>query len=545
MAKLLACLFGMFVSLSAGQAPAGSDKLKDDKCSVEGRVVNSVTGAPLRRVTLTLTAAARVAGESGEDGRFAFQGLAPGRYRLVAQRTGYLVQGYGARSGSAIGGTALDLAAGQQVKDVLLKLVPEAVISGRVLDEDGEAAQNMEVAAFQSRYQRGARQWVRAGAATTNTLGEFRITSLSGGGYLVGTYLKNPGNVGPSAQPPGDKPEREYVLTFYPNATDQAGGVPVQVATGAEAGRTEIHLQRADTVRIRGKVTGAPEGKPAMVQLVPKGVADDGSISYWLGRRAMSQPQDGTFELKGVAPGTYMLSASYRDGQTQFSALTLLQVGRVHRDGLILQLVTAPELAGVVVTADKSSAKLNGVQVRAEPAEYAGMPVASATAGEDGKFTLKDVQLVLCRVQVSNLPGGAYVKSIRLGNQDVGQEGIDLSGGASDGLQITVSMAGAQVDGVVQSGESKPVSGATVVLVPESRRYSLFKEARTGEDGSFSFKGVTPGDYKLLAWEDIEPGAYQDPEFLKKYESKAESLSLKESGRRTLQVKVIPLEEQR
>ncbi len=544
MAKLLACLFGMFVSLSAVQAPAGSDKLKDDKCSVEGRVVNSVTGAPLRRVTLTLTAAARVAGESGEDGRFAFQGLAPGRYRLVAQRTGYLVQGYGARSGSTIGGTTLDLAAGQQVKDVLLKLIPEAVISGRVLDEDGEAAQTMEVAAFQSRYQRGARQWVRAGATTTNSLAEFRITNLSGGGYLVGTYPRNPGNIGPSAQPPGDKPEREYVLTFYPNATDLAGGVPVQVATGTEVDRTEIRLQRADTVRIRGKVTGAPEGKPTMVQLAPKGVTD-GAISFWLGRRAMSQPPDGTFELKGVVPGTYLLSTTFPVGQTQFSASTLLQVGKVHIDGLILQPVAAPELAGVVVAADKSSAKLNGVQIRVEPIEYFGIPVASATAGEDGRFTLKNVQPVVCQVQVSNLPEGAYVKSIRLGNQDVGDAGIDLSGGASDGFQVTVSIAGAQVDGVVQSGESKPASGATVVLVPESRRYSLFREARTGEDGSFSFKGVAPGDYKLLAWEDIETGAYYDPEFLKKYEGKAESLSLKPSDRRTIQVRVIPFEERR
>ena len=173
------------------------------------------------------------------------------------------------------------------------------------------------------------------------------------------------------------------------------------------------------------------------------------------------------------------------------------------------------------------------------------MTAAPATAVEDGMFTLKNIQPILCQVQVSNLPEGSYVKSIRLGNQDVGEEGIDLSRGASDGLQVTISMAGAQVDGIVQSGESKPVSVATVVLVPESRRYSLFREARTGEDGGFSFNGVTPGDYKLLAWEDIETGAYQDPEFLKKYESKAESLSLKESGRRTLQVKVIPLEEQR
>ncbi len=348
------------------------------------------------------------------------------------------------------------------------------------------------------------------------------------------------------ARPPGDNPEREYVLTFYPSATDQATAVPVQVATGAEAGGTEIRLQKADTVRIRGKVIGAPEGGFVRVHLAPKGVTDS-TMSSWLGGSASPQPPDGTFELKGVVPGTYLLSTSSLStsaSQTLFSPSTLLQVAGQHIDGLMLRPVAAPALAGVVVAADKSSAKLKGVQVRAESVEYFGVNPPPATAGEDGRFTLKIVQPVLYRLQVSSLPEGSYVKSIRLGTQDVGEEGIDLSGGASDGLQITVSMAGAQVDGVVQSGESKPVSEATVVLVPESRRYSLFREARTDEKGLFSLKGVAPGDYKLLAWEDIEPDIWQDPEFLKKYESKAEVLSLKEGDRKTVQFKVIPFEEQ-
>ena len=122
---------------------------QNEPCAVEGRVINSVTGAPLPRVTLALTGAARVSAETGEDGRFALQGLKAGRYTLIAQRAGYLPQAYGARSGSTSGGAGLDLAAGQQVKDVLIKLVPAAVISGRVLDESGEPATDMGVAAFQ------------------------------------------------------------------------------------------------------------------------------------------------------------------------------------------------------------------------------------------------------------------------------------------------------------------------------------------------------------------------------------------------------------
>lgn len=64
----------------------------------------------------------------------------------------------------------------------------------------------------------------------------------------------------------------------------------------------------------------------------------------------------------------------------------------------------------------------------------------------------------------------------------------------------------------------------------------------TDQNGAFSFKGITPDDYKLLAWEDIEPSAFQDPEFVKPFESKAQALSLKESDRKTASMKVIPAE---
>ena len=146
MTKLLACLLGTFLSLQAGQAPAAADKPKDEKCSIEGRVVNSVTGEAVQRVSLMLmpanaaSAADLNAGrrmvESDENGRFAFRDLNPGRYTLLAQRTGFAAQAYGGmRNQSSV--TPLVLSTGQQVKEVLLKLSPDAIVSGRVLDSEG------------------------------------------------------------------------------------------------------------------------------------------------------------------------------------------------------------------------------------------------------------------------------------------------------------------------------------------------------------------------------------------------------------------------
>ncbi len=223
-------------------------------------------------------------------------------------------------------------------------------------------------------------------------------------------------------------------------------------------------------------------------------------------------------------------------------------MGQQNIEGLLLQLGASSDLPGVITVEGKSSVNLDQTQVVLQPRDLA-VPAAAGSigpvgaVGEKGKFALKGVAGNRYLVQVKNGPEGSYVKSVRLGDQDVTEEGLDLTGGVAGSLQITLSPEAAQVDGVVRDTDNQPVAGATVVLVPGSRRYSLYREERTDQNGAFSLKGVTPGDYKLLAWEDIETGAYQDPEFLKKYESKAESLSLKPSDRRAVQLKMIPFED--
>ena len=77
-------------------------------------------------------------------------------------------------------------------------------------------------------------------------------------------------STGLSAQQPDDKPERAYVLTFFPSATDTANAAPVKVAAGAEASGTAIRLQKVNTVRIKGKVAGAGEGKTVGCVSLPR-----------------------------------------------------------------------------------------------------------------------------------------------------------------------------------------------------------------------------------------------------------------------------------
>jgi hypothetical protein len=279
------------------------------------------------------------------------------------------------------------------------------------------------------------------------------------------------------------------------------------------------------------------------VALAPKG-ATSMQLFAVQARRVNSREADGSFGFRGVLAGSYVLTVTAQDAQgAPLVASVPLQVGERHIEGLVLQPAPLLELAGSVAVAEKTPVPPGAVRVALDPSRFLGLAPSFATANEEGKFAQKSLAPNQYRVQVTNLPEGWYVKSVRYGSQEVGEDGVDLTGGASGGLQITLSTAGAETEGTVRDDDGKPVSGATVALVPDSRRPSLFKETRTADDGGYSIKGIAPGDYEILAWEDIEPGAYEDPEFLKPFESKAEKLSLKEGSHIGTPLKAIPAHE--
>jgi hypothetical protein len=85
----------------------------------------------------------------------------------------------------------------------------------------------------------------------------------------------------------------------------------------------------------------------------------------------------------------------------------------------------------------------------------------------------------------------------------------------------------------------KPVSQATIVLVPaiEQRfRIDLFKTVAAGANGQFRIEHVAPGDYKLFAWEEIEPGVWFDPSFLPRIEDQGKEIRV--SARSVLETRV-------
>src|ERR1035437_8230681 len=89
-----------------------------DLCSLTGRVLDSVTGEPVKKATLKLTTDSPVSTAAGlpqqfgtssdASGKFAMKDLDPGSYRLRVTRNGYVPAEYGAR-GASTTGTVLTL----------------------------------------------------------------------------------------------------------------------------------------------------------------------------------------------------------------------------------------------------------------------------------------------------------------------------------------------------------------------------------------------------------------------------------------------------
>lgn len=64
-----------------------------------------------------------------------------------------------------------------------------------------------------------------------------------------------------------------------------------------------------------------------------------------------------------------------------------------------------------------------------------------------------------------------------------------------------------------------------MVLVPQEKerrdRAEYYKTTTTDQNGNYTLKGLVPGEYKAYAWEDVEPGAYLDSDFLKPIEEQS------------------------
>jgi Carboxypeptidase regulatory-like domain len=368
--------------------------------------------------------------------------------------------------------------------------------------------------------------------------GQYRIYGVAPGKYVISaTPTRSYRGEGDVAPPPPDATgnDEAYAPVFYPGSNEAAQATSMEIAPGASLEGIDFTMRRVRTVRVSGRVLRAAadeRARPVTVILLSKGV-----IGTMNAPRAMTDAQ-GRFEIRAVRPGSYTLHAEEFDRQTRLTADVAVEVGAAGVENLAVPLSPGVEVTGTFVAEElKENTGRVGIWVRSRQGGTIG-PYGgglNTNVKEDGTFAVRSVSPGDYEVSVAGLPDGYYLKSIRAADQEALNTGFTVTAGSAPALRIVASPNAGTVEGTVVNQEQKPVLGSTVVLWPVAKgaRAALYKTATTDAQGRYTITSVAPGEYRLAAFEFLETGAAQDPEFLQAFESKAEKLSLQEKSRET------------
>jgi hypothetical protein len=279
-------------------------------------------------------------------------------------------------------------------------------------------------------------------------------------------------------------------------------------------------------------LTGDPiSGGSISAELMPPSLRENGST-------AGGFDEDSEFDIDDLVPGKYTLSVEgwVLPERRRWAGRRQIELTDSNLDGLQIQVFPGHDLAGRIEWAGEK--KMGNQHLQIQLGYWGGYAAIKA----DGTFFLPDVMQGTFDLRVSGLPDGYYLQSARLGNLDV-TDGLKIGGGAiTEPLVVGLSPAGAQVEGIVANSAGKPACTAAVVLVPSGNRRSnqfLYENSEVDRNGHYAFKGVTPGDYKLFAFDHEGVVPYFDAVALSGYENQGQPVHFDAGDRRTVPLKVI------
>jgi hypothetical protein len=283
--------------------------------AVSGTVLEAGSNTPVAGAQVTLMSFALLpqpgrppeplVATTDQNGRYRFDALEPGRYRVSVQKAGFATM-----LGPGLPEATLN--AGERKTDLNVIIQRGAAIVGRVLDENGEPIADANVMAWRRPpVANGAAVPARLGlipagsAAQTNDLGEFRLFGLAPGDVYVQATSRS--GFGHSASPRPTVP----LATYFPGTADVVGAMPITLAAGQTSGDITIRIVSAPAFQVSGVVTDEG-GRPienALVRLLLERTPGEPPMPFMGRMQSARSDKAGTFTIRGVVNGSYTLLA--------------------------------------------------------------------------------------------------------------------------------------------------------------------------------------------------------------------------------------------
>jgi hypothetical protein len=355
------------------------------------------------------------------------------------------------------------------------------------------------------------------------------------------------------------------VATFFPEATDTLAAIPITLRAGEEASAINIGVRRVKPFHISGRVNSSVVPPPvspgaqgvfalinqqqnstATMFIIPHNTASPEQERLESVDSVVLNASSGAFDIPNVLPGSYDLYARVfdKDGPV----FGRIEVDVVNQDvtGLTVNVRPSAEVSGsvTIATANGSLPPFDSWRVTLEPAGSLGKLGFGMRAGpvgarispisKEGTYHIQGIPPGHYRLNVSGLPPGMYVDNVRQNSTSVMDSGFDVGVEPTTPLQIAVKSGTGSVEGT-----AKP--GAVVALIPTGHRenHALYYGAISDAAGTFIFRSVAPGEYKIFAWDGAPPGAYLNADFLKRYEDSGRPITVAADSKLRADITVI------
>ena len=464
---------------------------------IAGTVLNAKAGNPLSRCRVTITDLKKQDVQSvitGDDGRFEFH-VPAGRYSLEGEKRGFIGALYNQHEQLS---TAIVAGADLDTENLALRLAPNAVLTGKVLDEFGEAVRNAQITVYREDRSQGVGRINRLRATTTDDQGRYEVTPLDAGTYFVSArafpwYAVHPNSnaSGAASQPSqiDSSLDVAYPVTFYGDATEAEDAAPIPLR-GGDRLEVDIHLNPVPALHIilhvpqeGGEMNLPTLQKPVFDALEPVSIG------------SLRRVAPGAYELTGAAGGRYTLRMPDSSGQLKGPTDVNLNGG-----------------GELDVSTGRSTSK---VKATVQLAGWGSIPSQLAITLSDNKGRRSRTELdAKGEANFSDVIPGKYevfagsptqpFSVVRIVTEAGAISGhtFNMPPGASLTISLSVLAGSVTVEGYAKR-TGKAVAGAMIVLVPKDAEANrdCIRRDQSDLDGGFRLRNVVPGIYTIVAIE--------------------------------------------
>jgi uncharacterized protein (DUF2141 family) len=520
-----------FSTFLAPHCRPASQGFANSSFRIAGTVVNSITGAPLAKARISLMDTANRANIlfviTGDDGHFEFYSLKRGKYSLEGAKRGFIRAAYEQHEQFS---TAIVTGADFNTENLTLRLIPLALVSGKVFDEVGEPVRKATVTLYMEDHQDGMKRIVPAGSDMSDDEGYFEFAALAPGKYFVSAIAKPwyAVHLPPSMSRNGISSagatlplDVAYPATYNNGATDSQAATPFPLQAGDHV-QVDVHLSPVPVVHLTFRVPEDQQQNGVQIPLLQKRVFD--TIEY-RGNEGVQSIAPGVYELGGVPAGKYsVVLQDPRSGRPQqLSEITL------DKDGQEFDASHGDPTASVKLSVKRPRQTPDSQLLNMALQDSNMQVIAYGPIDASGEATFDNIAAGQYAL-MAFAPDKRYsvVRTLSSGVETSGHL-LTLAPGSSVSVTAFLAVGVVTVEGFAKRGE-KPSSGVMVALIPKDPQSHLdmFRRDQSDSDGSFVLHAVIPGTYTLIAVEDAWGFQWLQPDVLNRYLQHGQSLTIGE-----------------